>query len=522
MATFHMTVYHHSLALQQCCRHYARSQLWVPAERSCKPSFASCKGSLAGSCSSSVAAASTTAQEQICLTDASRVVKYIQQQPKLAQLLGSQSELLVITELLDGVINMVFAVHNTQTGSSVLLKQALPYVRAIGPSMPLSRARMCVEGAAMQLLHDWCPHHIPELLFHDPAQSVLVMQYIPAPHQKLLYAIRQGQVFPELAESLSGLLATTLCNTSRQRMGADAHQAAVHAFSNNDIVRINEEVVLIHPFTPYHPSNHWSSPELDEDVKQLWGDAAVLAAAQDMLTIYQQRKDALIHNDLHAGNLLVAPGNVYLIDWEFATFGPAAFDLGCLMGNLLLAVACLPGMAGDRSHQQQWLLQDLLPEVWNLFVRKYQQQMNASDSSGHSKSSSQRNRRSDLQPCHEVAHDPSVVVPTSSDGTGSPSSGLDHQSRQAEHGFHHGLKPAWEQELLADSLGFAGCCMIRLVIGLHHYPEFKMMDDATRRINCERSCLRIGRTLLTERQQLAAGGIGVVQQLVSDLLQLSH
>lgn len=53
-------------------------------------------------------------------------------------------------------------------------------------------------------------------------------------------------------------------------MSADAHQAAVHAFSNNDIVRINEEVVLIHPFTPYHPSNHWSSPELDEDVKQLW------------------------------------------------------------------------------------------------------------------------------------------------------------------------------------------------------------------------------------------------------------
>lgn len=49
------------------------------------------------------------------------------------------AELLVITELLDGVINMVFAVHNTQTGSSVLLKQALPYVRAIGPSMPLSR-----------------------------------------------------------------------------------------------------------------------------------------------------------------------------------------------------------------------------------------------------------------------------------------------------------------------------------------------------------------------------------------------
>jgi thiamine kinase-like enzyme len=49
---------------------------------------------------------------------------------------------------------------------------------------------------------------------------------------------------------------------------------------------------------------------------------------------------------------------LYLIDWEFATTGPLAFDLGCLLGNLMLAVLSLQGMEqqqqqqGDRQPQQ--------------------------------------------------------------------------------------------------------------------------------------------------------------------------
>jgi 5-methylthioribose kinase len=54
--------------------------------------------------------------------------------------------------------------------------------------------RMDVEAAAMQLLHRCCPAHVPQLLLYDASSSVLAMQYLPPPHQKLLYAIRQGQV----------------------------------------------------------------------------------------------------------------------------------------------------------------------------------------------------------------------------------------------------------------------------------------------------------------------------------------
>jgi hypothetical protein len=53
---------------------------------------------------------------------------------------------------------------------------------------------MDVEAAAMQLLHSCCSAHVPQLLLYDASSSVLAMQYLPPPHQKLLYAIRQRQV----------------------------------------------------------------------------------------------------------------------------------------------------------------------------------------------------------------------------------------------------------------------------------------------------------------------------------------
>lgn len=46
----------------------------------------------------------------------------------------------------------------------------------------------------MQLLQACCPGHIPPLYAYDQQQSILAMQCVPSPHQKLLYCIQQGQV----------------------------------------------------------------------------------------------------------------------------------------------------------------------------------------------------------------------------------------------------------------------------------------------------------------------------------------
>ncbi len=73
----------------------------------------------------------------------------------------------------------------------------------------------------------------------------------------------------------------------RLTLSQQLHAAAVQQFANTDMVRANEEVVLLLPFTPGHASNRWSSPELDPLVAQLWGCQQVADGAAELLGKYR-------------------------------------------------------------------------------------------------------------------------------------------------------------------------------------------------------------------------------------------
>jgi len=73
---------------------------------------------------------------------------------------------------------------------------------------------------------------------------------------------------------------------------------------------------------------------------------------------------AVIHNDCHPGNAVLTPeGEVVLIDWEGAGFGPAIIDLGFLLSSCDISVPWTPPLppdparlraiiAGYRQHRQ--------------------------------------------------------------------------------------------------------------------------------------------------------------------------
>ena len=44
-----------------------------------------------------------------------------------------------------------------------------------------------------------------------------------------------------------------------------------------------------------------------------------------------------MHGDLHSGSIMVTEKETYVIDPEFAFYGPMGFDIGALIGNLYLA-----------------------------------------------------------------------------------------------------------------------------------------------------------------------------------------
>lgn len=55
--------------------------------------------------------------------------------------------------------------------------------------------------------------------------------------------------------------------------------------------------------------------------------------------------------------------------------------------------------------------------------------------------------------------------------------------------------------LLADTLGFAGCKMIRRIIGIAHVEDLESISDADVRAACEKRALRMARELVVHPER---------------------
>jgi 5-methylthioribose kinase len=73
------------------------------------------------------------------------------------------------------------------------------------------------------------------------------------------------------------------------------------------------------------------------------------------------------------------------------------------------------------------------------------------------------------------------------------------------------------QGLFADSLGFAGCKMIRRVLGLAHVADLETIADPDRRAEAERKVLALGRRLILMRHEMP--GFADVRRAFAELVR---
>ena len=102
------------------------------------------------------------------LTEAD-VPAYLQSIPAMRERFSDFDDL-EVTEVGDGNLNFVYLVSNRrQPSETVVLKQAVPYLRVVGESWPLTRHRMDIETAALRHFRALWPQHVPEV-FHGDEQ----------------------------------------------------------------------------------------------------------------------------------------------------------------------------------------------------------------------------------------------------------------------------------------------------------------------------------------------------------------
>ncbi|WP_276357470.1 S-methyl-5-thioribose kinase [Cohnella caldifontis] len=358
-------------------------------------------------------------------------------------------------EIGDGNLNLVFHVKQPATGASLILKQALPYAKVVGESWPLTLDRSRIESEALILEGKLAPGLTPTVYRYDADLALTVMEDL-SDHVIMRKGLIEGGVYPKFAEHISEFLARTLFFTSDLGMNQQEKKNLVKSFINPELCKITEDLIFDDPYTN-SPNNSFDA-HLQADAEALWNDGELHLEVALLREKFLTHAQALLHGDLHTGSIFITPESTKVIDPEFAYFGPMGFDIGAVIGNLLLNYSAQIHWSQDESARRlrrKYLL-DTVRDVLTSFDRKFRE----------------------LWEAH----------------------GVDRLARTP------GYRDDYMRRLLQDTFGFAGCKMVRRIVGLAHVADIDTIPDAQVRHVAQRTALAIGTGLIKTNRR--AAGIG--------------
>nr|GLL28544.1 methylthioribose kinase-like [Ipomoea trifida] len=411
--------------------------------------------------------------------DEKSVVEYIKATPSLASVLAGdqphQLDSLNIREVGDGNLNFVFVVIGPS--GSLVVKQAIPYVRCVGESWPMTKERAYFEVTVLKEHGRLCPEHTPQVYHFDRTMCLIGMHYIEPPHIILRKGLIAGIEYPLLAEHMSDYMSKTLFFTSLLYLTTTDHKRAVAEFCGNvEMCRLTEQVIFSDPYK-VSQYNRWTTPYLDADAEAVRSDNVLKLEVGELKSKFCERTQALIHGDLHTGSVMVTPESTQIIDPEFGFYGPMGFDVGAFIGNLMLAFYAQDGHANqgnDRKSYKAWILKTIA-DTWNLFHKKF-----------------------------------TALWDEHKDGPGEAYlPGIYNNSE-----LQHLVREKYMTDLFHDTLGFGAAKMIRRIVGIAHVEDFESIPDAEKRANCEQQALNVAKLLLKERRKFQS-----IEQVVSTIQQ---
>jgi 5-methylthioribose kinase len=392
--------------------------------------------------------------------DSTTILDYVRTRPELSEVFRDGEEL-VADEVGDGNLNLVFKIWaKADPERTVVIKQALPYLRLVGGDWPLPVDRARIEAEALKIEYRLVPQHTPRVYFYDPDMYLFAMQNLNH-HIIMRKGLIQRIKYPHFAEHIGLFMARTLGETSDLVLDFKTKKEEVMRFTNPDLCKITEDLVFTEPYR-YTERNGFHK-ELEPQVLALQADDALRVEVARMKEKFMTHAQALIHGDLHTGSIMINQTDTYVIDPEFAFYGPMGFDIGAVIGNLFLNYAAHEVRTPDpaqRADFREYLTTTVI-DLWTVFVREFQR--------------------------HVWDHVDTINMPK-------------------------GYQDNYMVRLLQDSAGLGACKMMRRVIGLAGVEDIRGIEDPDDKAIAGSLGLNIGQALIKNREQM---------QSIEDLVEVA-
>ena len=405
-----------------------------------------------------------------------RLGSYLANLPEIAARLGSRPMLWQIHKIAASELSAVFIAEGP--AGEICIKQALPCTQDLGGPWQLPLERTGFEEAALTLYARFASSLVPRVLHYDSEQSLLILERLH-PHITLRRGILKAGVYSRFAEQIGKFLSETLFRTSDLAMAAVEKKERIAFFcANAEIGHVTEYLEFTEPYLEA-PQNRWTTPELDDLARAIRQDDALKRAVSALKQTFMSQPQALIHGNLHTGSVLVTETDTKVIDPVCACYGPIGFDLGTLIGHLLIGYFSQAGHAPShtpRSAYERWLA-GTVQQVWHGF----------------------HDRFLDLwRSAHAGDAYPGALF--------AGASGAESlRTAQSE----------YMRRIFEDALRFAGATIIRATLGRHHVADFEQIDDRRQRAACERPAVLLARELVKDAHYV--GDIAEVMEVARQL-----
>lgn len=381
-----------------------------------------------------------------------KVRDYIKNTPELKAILGDEA--LSVEEVGDGNLNYVYIIKSSK--NKLILKQAVPFLRIAGEGWPLSRERMNYEIRAMHYYGETVPSAIPQVYYANEAMSLMVMHFLDE-HLIMRKGLINGVIYPKFSEHITDFMAATLFKSSSLYLSGEVKRHLMDRFNTNtELCKITEDFVFTFPFMPHHSNN--INLTMEAEHKQLQEDIEFKTQMLKLKYLFMTQSDALLHGDLHTGSIMLNQNETYIIDPEFAFFGPFGFDIGAIIANLLQSYVSHFERSKD-SEYQKWLL-ETVEDIFKMFEAKFLSYWKHSGESG-------------------------LLI----DGYG------DEQVISA-------FKKQFMQMIFRQSVGFAGAKMARRLFGIAGVEDIEGIEDMDARTRVKKHSLAIAKRFVKEYERI--------------------
>ncbi len=384
---------------------------------------------------------------QYFILDQNSVVDYINRVTDLRTFFCDDA--IEASEIGDGNLNHVWILRGQNSGKSLVLKQALPYLRCVGEEYPLSRDRMKFEIRSLLEYEKLAPAYIPKIYHSNEDMSLVVMQNLDN-HVIMRKGVLESVRYPKFAEQISDFLARALFYSSSLYASSREKREEIVRFADNvELCKLTEDFVFTFPYMENETNHH--NPCISDAVESIRKDGVFKQKAMELKYLFMNKPDSLIHGDLHTGSIMLNTDETFVIDSEFAFYGPMGFDVGAVFGNLLMAY-CSYFVREDKAYQQ-WLL-DTAFAVLEKFFAKFRALW---------------------------------------DEAGESALYTEGYFAQCGEEYFASYKEDFLRKILQETVGFAGCKMMRRQMGIAHVLDIDSIEDLDKRAIAEKAVIRIAR-----------------------------